>query len=322
MRQLRSIVLGMLTGVLAAALCFAESETPDPKPMLEDSAVAKVVDFRGPVTMVSSEGGLIQPGKTVHPEDVIEVYAQGHCVLLFEDGVVRTYDGPVTIYFNTQQPGGPEGLLQKLAHAVVEVFFASDKDPEDAQLGSRTSLSNDPIDRVPRLVYPPCDILLLDAPTYLKWRYVEGVTDYAVSVYEGKNQFFDTVVSDTSVKLDPKRHSMKAGASYVWRVRAIVGDSCLRSRSSSFRLVDDTERAEISDRVKSLDDTVGDARLTRLMRALLYREAGLKLNCCWELDAILSDDPDDVASLRVKADVLYEMGLEEEALATYRKLLN
>jgi len=62
--------------------------------------------------------------------------------------------------------------------------------------------------------------------------------------------------------------------------------------------------------------------MASLVKAQLYRNLGLQLSCYWELESILDENPNDATALRAKADVLYEMGLVEEALLTYRELLN
>jgi len=317
-----------LSGVLVVVLafmpvaCLADADIPDSAAAFGDSAVAKILDYREPIKLTGIEARSTKLGEKLHNADTIEISADGYCTLMFRDGTVRTYGGPKSVYFDSPQSGGRQNLLKKMAHSIVEIFFASNKSVEDTQLGTRTSLLDDPIDRVPRLVYPPDGTKLLEVPAFLKWRFVEGVTDYSVSVYQGNQLFLNINTTDTSLKIDPELCDMKPGAGYVWRVKAIVGDSCLRSRPSTFDLVDESKHSDISLRVKSIDDNISDDRLARLMKAQLYREMGFKLNCYWELESILAEHPEDAILLRAKADILYEMGLVEEALTTYRKLLD
>jgi tetratricopeptide (TPR) repeat protein len=322
MRLIFAILSGVFVAVLVSVPCIADTDVPDSAASFGDSVVARIIDCREPIKLTGGQPRSIRIGEELHKQDAIELSAEGQCTLIFRDGTVRTYDGPVSIYFDTPQPSATGNLLKKIAYSIAEIFFVSDQSTEDAQLGTRTSWLDDPVDRVPRLVYPPDEIRLLQAPAYLKWRFVEGVTDYSVSVYEGNKLLLNTNSTDTSVEIDPDLWVMKTGASYVWRVKAIVGDSCLRSSPSTFYLVDESRRIDINRSVKSIDDSISDDRLARLMKGQLYRELGLLLDCYRELESVLTDYPDDATLLRAKAEVLYDMGLVEEALATYRELLN
>jgi len=295
--------------------CLAVADIPD-------SAVAKIFDYREPIKLTGIEARSIKLGERLHSTDTIEISANGYCTLMFKDGTLRTFDGPKSVHFDSPHSRDQQNLLKKMAHSIVEIFFTSDQSTEDVQLGTRNSLLDDPIDRVPRLVYPPDGTKLMDVPTFLKWRYVEGVTDYSVSVYQGKQLLLNINTTDTSLKINSELYDMKQGAGYAWRVVAIIGDSCLRSKPSIYNIANESEHSEINLTLKKIDDNISDNRLARLMKAQLYREMGFKLNCYLELESILTKHPEDIISLRAKADILYEMGLMEEALVTYRELLN
>jgi len=314
-------ILMTMAFLASASYSFGE-ESPDKLDNPSDTSVARIIDCHGPVEILGQDTPPAAMGMKLHAEDTVVVAEEGYCALVFRDGTVKTYDGPRTIYFNAPKRGDAEGILGKVTRSIAELFFVSDDSSEDTQLGTRESFLDDPVDRIPRLIFPPDGTRLLESPPYLKWRLVEGVSDYSVSLYEGSNRLLSVNTTDTSLKIDPQQYVMTPGSRFVWRVKAVVGDSCLRSRTSEFAIAGDAMRSRIKESITAIDAQINDIRLSKLMKAQLYRDLGLNLNCYWELESVLENHPDDEILLRAKADVLCEMGHIEEALATYRKILN
>jgi hypothetical protein len=324
MKRMSLTVLIALASTVSGVLttCLADQGDRDSTSLESDSAVARIVDYHMPVSLTGTSDGVITLGRNVWIGDTIEVSERGSCTLLFLDGTVREYGGPASVQFRTPAESERCKVLNKIAHSIVQLLFASERLVDDAHLGTRDLLLDDPIDRVPRLVYPPDRTEFLDAPDYFKWRFVEGVTEYSVALYEGSKVLLNVNTSDTSLKINKDLQTLKPGVRYEWRVEAIIRDSCLRSKPSTFQIVDPDRRNEILHKIAQITDGTADKRLARLLVAQIYGESGLRVSCYWELESILEDYPNDSAVLRAKADVLYEMGRVEEALLTYRAILN
>ena len=288
----------------------------------DDSVYARIMDYGGQIRLTGTQDKTVTLGQSLCQRDTIEINVDGYCILLFTDGTIRKFEGQTTVYFKSTEHTDQRSFLQKLAISMIDVFFSRSETAGESQLGTRDLEGFDVIDRIPRLVYPPAETVLAEPPAYLKWRPVEGVTDYFVSLYEGDRLLIAESISDTALKIKATDHPFKRGVEYVWRVKAMVGDSCLRSRPEAFRIADEEMLSELDNRLAEIAGSLNDNRLLGLMSAQLYRDMGLKLKCHAELESILSAHPNDIVALKAKAEILHEMGHIEEALAVYRSALS
>jgi hypothetical protein len=312
---------GMLLLSMASAGYSETMSSSDTATAFGDSVYARIMDYGGQIRLTGTQDKTVTLGQTLCHRDTMKINADGYCILLFTDGTIRKFEGQATVYFESPEPTGQRSFLQKLATSMVDVFFSKGEAGGESQLGTRDLEGFDVIDRIPRLVYPPAETVLAEPPAYLKWRPVEGVTDYSVSLYEGNHLLIAESISDTALKIKAADYPLKRGVEYSWRVKAMVGDSCLRSKPEIFRIADENLLSELDDRLAEIAGSLNDSRLVGLMSAQLYRDMGLKLKCYSELESVLAAYPNDLVALKAKAEILHDMGHIEEALAVYRSAL-
>jgi hypothetical protein len=96
----------------------------------------------------------------------------------------------------------------------------------------------------------------------------------------------------------------------------------LRSKQATFSVLEPTDALRVKEYLDQVDAEVKEEKVRHFLKAELYREHDLKLECYDEIVAILKDYPEDYSALLMQAQILEEMTYFKAANKIYKTLLN
>jgi len=199
-----------------------------------------------------------------------------------------------------------------LGSAVVSLLFAQEEERPEVMMATRKvgGMAEDK-SYIPSLVHPASGSSVLEKPSRFKWRKVEGIPLYRVSVYSWDRLMWQGITSDSHIECPAEHCNFIPGERYYWVVEGLIGNSSLRSRAAEFKILPDDVRSE-------LYKTLSDAQLSisskvRLCLSLsLYDKALELLESHWKEKAF------DRKAYLLRAEIKEKMGLFEDASLDYR----
>jgi hypothetical protein len=313
MRARIVVAIGLITTMLLA-VCHAGEESRN------TLVRAKVIEVEGTVESAVSGGEIrvLKPGDLVNAGEKLIVRDHGTLVLAMSDKTVRRFTGPTTIEI-AQDAGNPSGnVLANLGSGVIDLLFGAAEGGTEAVMATRAATAEEKRTVLPVMIDPAPNSGLLEIPKVFKWRGVDGVRLYRVSVYDSEQLLWQGTTSDNDIRCPEEYCDFKPGGVYYWMVEALVGNSSLRSRAAEFRILDRAEQSGFRDAVRQTDSAVSDPALAvsvkvRMCLALrLYREAlGL-------IKTHYGDRELDRQAYSLRAQVYEAMGLIEDAFRDYK----
>ena len=320
---LRSICVCLII-VLTSLLCLINSGPALASRRVDaSSAVAKVLEFNGPVKINDIEEGVVSLDMFLTENDTLTIAKGRYIKLLFNNGTIKQFDGPATISIASIESEDRGNIVERLASAVMALFFSPQSREDEVFLVVRDpSVERSQPLRVPKLISPPPSCSLIKTPSKLKWQPIEGVFNYSVMLFDDSKLLWQGKANDNYIELPVDENLIKPGIDYLWVVNAEIGGQSLRSEQGKFSIIDHESRDELYDYLSKIEDDIDDQKLLRLLKARAYREYDLKLECYKEIEAILYDYPGDYSAYLTKAELLEEMGLLEEAVQTYKAIIN
>jgi len=305
---------------LTGPLSFADDNVTGDS---DDSVAARILESNGQVGIKGEHLNIAAAGMILEMGDTLNLAEGARVTLILKEGTIAEYDGPGEIIPHLVPTRQDSNIIAKLGTALRNIFLSSNDEKDEATLGVRDPgiLQALPL-RVPQMLYPPSNIKVMSSPRQLRWQPVEGVIYYAVSVYDKNKPVWEGRTNASYIDLPSPDSILKPGNDYLWVVRTELGDNHLQSRQAVFSVLDETSAAEIRDYIKQIDADVGDEKLRHYLKAELYRDHDLKMECFGEVAAILKSFPDERSALVMQARLLEEMGFLEEAIKAYKSLLN
>jgi len=313
-----SLILLLLGGIFFSA----ELNAADSTSVESDSAIARVLEFNTVVTINRSEQNSISSEMLLYAGDTLLVPENGFVTLLLRDGQIRQITGPNKVAVSAAMETSGNNMLTRLTSALLNLFFASEKEQEDAYLFVRNPMKNysAPVS-VPPLLFPPNNCRLVDVPGQLSWQPVKGVYLYQVSIYDNNQLLWQGKTNRTSLNLPTGDFKFEPGYTYLWMVEAQVGEVNLCSQQANFYILNDKEKNTLNLQLEEIAGTQFDDKLKAVLKTQFYRDRNLKMDCYREIQALLKAYPGDYSTLIMKAELLREMGLFEEAVEVYRGII-
>ena len=287
-----------------------------------DSTLARVLEFNTSVTINRPEQKTVTGEMRLYAGDTLMVPENGSVTLLLNDGKVRQITGPARVAIDDELGETDANMLAKLTSALLNLFFAGEKEQEDAYLFVRDPMNNNlsPVS-VPPLVFPPNHCRLVDVPGQLRWQPVNGVYLYRISIYDNQQLLWQGTTNRTALDLPTGDFKFNPGNTYLWMVKAKVEGASLCSEQADFYILSSDEKDTLNRQLAEIDSARLDNRLKALLKTRFYRDRRLKVDCYREIQALLKTYPNDYSFLLMKADLLREMGLYEDAMEVYRSIV-
>ncbi|MBN1213787.1 MAG: hypothetical protein JXA92_14545 [candidate division Zixibacteria bacterium] len=313
-----TLILFLCGGIFSSSNLNAADSTS----VERDSAIARVLEFNTIVTVNRSEQKTVTNEMLLFAGDTLSVPENGSVTLLFRDGRVKQITGPARTTVSAGMETFPDKLLTRLTSALLNLFFAGEKEQEDAYLFVRDPMNNysAPVS-VPPLVFPPDNCRLVDVPSQLRWQPVKGVYIYRVSIYDNHKLLWEGTTNQTTLDIPTGTFKFEPGNTYLWMVEARVGEVELCSQQADFYVLSDEERITLNQQLAEITGAPLDDKLKSVLRIQFYRDRNLKLACYREIQMMLNNYPDDYSTLIMKAELLREMGFFEEAVEVYRNIV-
>jgi hypothetical protein len=287
-----------------------------------DSTLARVLEFNTSVTINRAEQKTVSGEMRLYEGDTLTVPEKGSVTLLLKDGRVRQIKGPARVAVGAELSETDDNMLAKLTSALLNLFFADEKEQEDAYLFVRDPMNNNPAPvSVPPLVFPPNHCRLVDIPGQLRWRPVNGVYLYRISIYDSQSMLWQGTTNRTTLDLPTGDFKFSPGNTYLWMVEAQVGEANLCSPQADFYILSEDEKGTLNRQLAEIDSARLDNRLKAVLKTRFYRDRNLKVDCYREIQSLLKSYPNDYSFLLMKAELLREMGLYEDAMEVYRSIV-
>jgi hypothetical protein len=280
---------------------------------------AKIVSASG-VVEVKGTGGVtrvLKPGDPVYFDEDISIAGGSSATIALSDKTLREFAGPATLTLRAN--AGPEGgtLVGNLTAAMGDMLFSGRTRSSDAVMATRGAGQVADAGSAPVLVHPASGENLLEAPRQFRWKGIEGVPLYRVSVYSTSQMMWQGTTSETRASCPPRTCEFLPGGTYYWVVEAVVGNTTLRSRAASFALFAAEETSALSRALGDADVSVSNPTAAAVMKARLCLDAGAYSKALEVLDkAIAASASRSEYMLRAEADEA--MGLTEEAISDYK----
>lgn len=304
-------------------ICLSAYASSDSAMADSSKIIARVVELSGPEEIYLADQNPVTIGTVLGIGDTLKLNAESYIVLILQDGSIAKYEGPVVVSPTVSPSPQHGGILAKLSSAIRNIFFTGNKKEEEAMLGVRDPNNAQVLPlRVPRLLYPPSGTNLLVQPIRLTWQPVEGVILYAVSLYGSNKLLWQGETNTSSVDLPSADSPIRPGNDYLWVVEARIGNEFLRSEQAIFSVLDSEKASELSEHLLEIDALMANPKLRHILKAELYRDYGLMLNCYDEIRSVLRISPKDYTSLILQVQLLEEMEYYEDAIEVYKSLLN
>jgi len=311
-----------LVSVLAAAFLYAlcgagplvfSAETSG------GSVGAKVVGAAGGVTAGVPGGALrtLGPGDVVRFGEEIAISEGGSATIALSDKTLREFAGPATLTIRAD--AGPAGgtVLGNLTAAMADMLFSGKQRASDAVMATRGAESGEEAASVPTLIHPAPGENLLEAPRQFRWKGIEGVPLYRVSVYSPNQMMWQGTTPETEASCAPKTCEFKPGEVYYWVVEAVVGNTTLRSQAASFAVLAADEKSALSAAMGDADASLADPTVAAVVKARLCLDAGAYSKALELLDKAVATSANR-STYMLRAEANGAIGLAEEALSDYK----
>jgi hypothetical protein len=284
--------------------------------------VARVFQCNGPVEINRSNEHLAVPGMYLSAKDTVTIPDGTQLALVFQDGAVRQFKGPATVDFQSGSLQNQPGMLIKLAASLKELLFSEEKTQPDVQMGVRhPALPDEAVLKVPRLLAPIPGTALLRPPAQLRWQPVQGVFLYSVSMFDSNQRLWVKETKNNFIDLSSSEVGFLPGNTYLWTVEAVVGNSTLRSDPAAFKILDVKRSAQLTEVLSKIDESSVDDLMSQTLKLHVYGDLNLKDECYRQAELILENRPGDYTAQMIKAQLLEEMGLYDQALEIYKAVL-
>ena len=322
----RGLALIFVFAIVLAAVSSRPSQNigkADSTSASQDSAVARVVEIRGPVRINRADRELVSINMFLSDFDTLTLDQECYIKLLLRNGPITEFRGPATLAIASVYRDNRGHILARLTVALLRLFFSRRGRAVDATGGVREIAIDQPQAlRVPRLVYPPPSCHLVRRPDKFFWRPVEGIYFYTVSLYEKDDLLWQGKTNNAFINLPDYENPVRMGKDYIWLVEADVDGESLHSEQGRFTILDEETLEEVKEQLAGIDGCVEDRRLSSLLKAQAYRDYNLKVECYKEVEAILRNFPGDYTASLIKAELLEDMGLFEEAAHAYKAIVS
>lgn len=309
--------------ILMVSLCsFSRVQAADSTGFEGDSAVARIIELNVPVEINSTEPKVVSPGMFLTEGDTLTIPEEGRVTLLFRDGTIARFDGPAIVILSPAQSEQRQGVLVKLGSALLSLFFSREQQAEDVVMGAREPTTADTsASGALSLLYPPPDCHLIASPRQLKWQPIDGCSSYTVSLFDVNRLLWQRKTNKSVVELPEAGSPVQPGNVYWWEVEAEVGDTILSSQQAAFHILDETEAVALGQHLAEIDSSVIDPKLSRLLKASLYCDLGLKMEYYQQIQSLLKAFPGDYTTSLMEAELLEEMELLAQAVKAHESVV-
>ncbi len=313
---LRSGLLGLFfLIVFCGQLTFSLGES-----FSADLKGARVLEIEGVVQskMFGEKTRLLAPGDFIRIGEELKISGDSWVSLAMADSTVRKFDGPATITIeeDLRKTGG--GILARLGSAVVGVLFSQEQEKPEAVMTTRRVEGVEDKSYLPLLVHPAPGSGVLEEPAEFKWRKVEGVPLYRVSVYSSDRILWQGTTSDSHIHCPSEHCDFTPGEQYYWVVEGLVGNSALRSKAADFKVVPPAAKSEIYEALAQTDSTCPDPDLAIMVKIRLCLNLNLYHKALELFDSYWKERSFDRRAYTLRAEIKEKMGLFEDALFDYR----
>lgn len=307
--------------ILTVSLCsFSRVQAADSTSLDGDSAMARIIELNVPVEINRTEAKMVSPGMFLTESDTLTIPEEGRVTLLFRDGTIAPFVGPAIVALSPAQNEQQQGVPVKLGSALLSLFFSRERKAEDVIMGTREPKPADTsASRVVSLLYPPPGCHLIASPRQLRWQPIEAGCRYTVSLFDVNRLLWQKKTNNTAVELPPAGSPVQPGNVYWWQVEAEVGDAFVSSHQAAFYILDETEAVALGQRLAEIDSSVIDPKLSRLLKASLYCDLGLQMECYREIQSVLKAFPSDYTASLMRAALLEKTSLLDQAVEAYKE---
>ena len=279
--------------------------------------------------VVSAAGGIaarvpggaqrsLGPGDVVYFGEEITISKGGSATIALSDNTLREFTGPSTLTIRAD--AGPTGgtVLGNLTAAMADMLFSGKQRASDAVMATRgAEPGEDAAASMPILIRPAPGENLFEAPRQFKWRSIEGVPLYRVSVYSPNEMMWQGTTSETEASCPPRVCEFRPGEVYYWVVEAVVGNTTLRSRAANFAVLAADAKSELSRAMGDADASVSDPGVAAVLKARLLLDADAYAKALELLDKAIATSANRSAYL-LRAEANGAMGLADQALSDYK----
>lgn len=285
-----------------------------------DLVGARVLEIEGVVQskMFGEKTRLLAPGDFIRIGEELNIGGESWIALVMADSTVRKFDGPATITIeeDLRKTGG--GILARLGSAVVGVLFSQEQEKPEAVMTTRRVEGLEDKSYLPLLVHPAPGSGVLEKPAEFKWRKVEGVPLYRVSVYSSDRILWQGTTSDSRIDCPSEHCDFAPGEQYYWVVEGLVGNSALRSKAAEFRVLTQDARSELYEALAQADSACPDPDLAIIVKVRLCLNLNLYHKALELFDSYWKEGSFDRRAYTLRAEIKEKMGLFEDALFDYR----
>ncbi len=258
----------------------------------------------------------LRPGHCVKIGEELHIREGSWVVLILADSTVRRFNGPSVITIEENMAGVEGNTLARLGSAIVQFLFAQDEERVEGMMATRTPENvKENRSYFPILLHPAPGSSILNRPTKFKWRKVEGVPLYRLSIYSWDRLMWQGTTSDSEIECSAKHCNFQPGEQYYWLVEALIGNSSLRSKVGEFKILPGNVRME-------LQKTLADPKLSLSSKIRLCLGLNLYDKALDLFDSQWKGKPLDRDAYLLRAEIREKMGLLEDAFLDYKNALN
>lgn len=286
-----------------------------------DLTGARVLEIEGAVESRISDqkGRVLRPGDVVTTGEELNIPAEGWIFLVLPDSTVRKFNGPTTVTIKEELPETSEGILARLGSAVFGMLFSREQKRSEVLMTTR--IPEDLKERknyLPLLVNPAAGSNLLDRPTKLEWRKVEGIPLYRVSLFSTDRLLWQGTTSDSYIDCPPEHCNFTPGDEYYWVVEGLIGNSALKSKAAEFKILPEVTRSELYKALKESDTSCPDPELSALIKVRLCLNLNIYDKALELIHSHWTEESLDRRAYLLRAEIKEKMGLFEEAFFDYQ----
>jgi hypothetical protein len=265
---------------------------------------------------------LLAAGDIVETGAELVLPARGRLVLAMSDGTVRRFDGPTTILLDAAGEKTRGSVVAKIGSDVVSLLFSRKADEGKAVMATRGAAWGDGLKSiVPVIVHPAPSSVVFEGPREFRWRAVDGVGLYRVSVYSTERMLWQANTSVTAIACPPDRCDFLPGETYYWVVEALLENACLRSQTAEFRILSEEDRGTLASALGELDSSLDDRALANTLKVRLCLASGLYSKALDLIDSFYGQADLDRRGHQLRAQAFEEMGLLDTACLEYKQAL-
>jgi hypothetical protein len=282
---------------------------------------ARVLEVEGVVQskMFGEKTKLLGPGDFVRIGEELNIGAESWVSLVMADSTVRKFNGPATITIeqDLRKTGG--GILARLGSAVAGVLFSQEEEKPEAVMTTRRVEGMEEIkDYLPLVVHPAPGSNVLEKPAKFKWRKVEAVPLYRVSVYSRDRLLWQGTTSDSHIDCPAEYCNLVPGEQYYWVVEGLIGNAALRSKAADFRVLSEDTRSEFYKALQEADSSCPDPALAISVKVRLCLNLNLYREALDLVDSYWKEGSFDRRAYMLRAEINEKMGLFEDAFFDYK----